>query len=31
MRSGVTPGNPIPGHDLRHQKVTLFGVTSTNT
>jgi hypothetical protein len=31
MWSGVTPGNPIPGHDLRHEKVTLFQLTATST
>jgi hypothetical protein len=26
--SGVTPGNPMPGHDLWYEKVTLFGATA---
>jgi hypothetical protein len=29
LGSGVTPGNPIQGHDLRHDQVTLFRLTET--
>jgi hypothetical protein len=29
LGSGVTPGNPIPGHDLRHDQVTLYWATPT--